>query len=139
LREGDFVSIGHAGEKSSKVKFSMRKYKCYEILEDRLGHPPSDSRPLNRCIVFKTANDLARLPHPPENHDMADSDPTGLLVDAIGDILPPETRVLPPPPEALSGLDTRFVAGVISSNEGLITVLQIGNLVSISESKKNAA
>jgi purine-binding chemotaxis protein CheW len=108
-------------------------------LEDRLGHPPSDSRPLNRCIVFKTANDLARLPHPPENHDMADSDPTGLLVDAIGDILPPETRVLPPPPEALSGLDTRFVAGVISSNEGLITVLQIGNLVSISESKKNAA
>jgi chemotaxis signal transduction protein len=70
---------------------------------------------------------------------MADSDPTGLLVDAIGDILPPETRVLPPPPEALSGLDTRFVAGVISSNEGLITVLQIGNLVSISESKKNAA
>jgi hypothetical protein len=32
LREGDFVSIGHAGEKSSKVKFSMRKYKCYEIL-----------------------------------------------------------------------------------------------------------
>lgn len=108
-------------------------------LEDRLGHTPSDSRPLSRCIVFKTANDLARLPHPPENHDMADSDPTGLLVDAIGDILPPGTRVLPAPPEALSGLDTRFVAGVISSDQGLITVLQIGNLVSISEPKKNAA
>jgi purine-binding chemotaxis protein CheW len=108
-------------------------------LEDRLGHPASDSRPLSRCIVFKTANDLARLPHPPENHDMADSDPTGLLVDAIGDILPSGTRVLPAPPEALSGLDTRFVAGVISSGQGLITVLQIGNLVSISEPKKTAA
>jgi chemotaxis signal transduction protein len=70
---------------------------------------------------------------------MADSDPTGLLVDAIGDILPPDTRVLPAPPEALSGLDTRFIAGVISSGESLITVLQIGNLVSISEPKKNAA
>jgi len=47
--------------------------------------------------------------------------------------------VLPAPPEALSGLDTRFIAGVISSGESLITVLQIGNLVSISEPKKNAA
>jgi len=108
-------------------------------LEDRLGHPPSEECPSSRCIVFKTANDLARLPHPPENHEMADSDPTGLLVDAIGDILPPGTQVLPAPPEALSGLDTRFIAGVISSEEGLITVLQIGNLVSMSEPKKNAA
>lgn len=108
-------------------------------LEDRLGHTSSDSSPSSRCIVFKTANDLARLPHPPENHEMADADPTGLLVDAIGDILPPGTRVLPAPPEALSGLDTRFIAGVISSDQGLITVLQIGNLVSMSELKKNAA
>jgi chemotaxis signal transduction protein len=108
-------------------------------LEDRLGHSSNEPRPSSRCIVFKTANDLARLPQPPENHEMADSDPTGLLVDAIGDILPPDTRVLPAPPEALSGLDTRFIAGVISSGESLITVLQIGNLVSISEPKKNAA
>jgi len=35
LREGDFVSIGHAGEKSSKAKFAMRNYKCYEILVSR--------------------------------------------------------------------------------------------------------
>lgn len=108
-------------------------------LEDRLGHSSNEPRPSSRCIVFKTANDLARLPQPPENHEMADSDPTGLLVDAIGDILPRDTRVLPAPPEALSGLDTRFIAGVISSGESLITVLQIGNLVSISEPKKNAA
>ena len=106
-------------------------------LEDRLGHPSSPTLPQNRCIVFKTANDLARLPQPPENHDMADSDPTGLLVDSIGDILPPGTRVLPAPPEALSGLDTRFIAGVISSDFGLITVLQISNLVSVAEPKKN--
>ena len=106
-------------------------------LEERLGHPVSEPRPTSRCIVFKTTNDLVRLPHPPEDHELADSDPTGLLVDAIGDILPPETRVLPAPPEALSGLDTRFIAGVISSQDSLTTVLQIGNLVSMLELKKS--
>lgn len=70
---------------------------------------------------------------------MADSDPTGLLVDSIGDILPSGAIVLPSPPEALSGLDTRFISGVISSNEGLITVLRIGALISMPESKKNLA
>jgi purine-binding chemotaxis protein CheW len=108
-------------------------------LEARLGHPTTDPRPSSRCIVFKTTNDLVRLPHPPEDHELADSDPTGLLVDAIGDILPPGTRVLPAPPDTLSGLDTRFIAGVISSEETLTTVLQIGNLVSMSEPKKNHA
>jgi purine-binding chemotaxis protein CheW len=106
-------------------------------LEERLGHPVSELRPASRCIVFKTTNDLVRLPHPPEDHELADADPTGLLVDAIGDILPPETRVLPAPPEALSGLDTRFIAGVISSQDGLTTVLQVGNLVSMLEIKKS--
>lgn len=108
-------------------------------LETRLGLETSrEERPSSRCIVFKTANDLARLPHPPENYELADSDRTGLLVDSISDIIPAGTRVFPAPPDTLSGLDTRFIAGVISSEAGLITVLQIGNLVSICETKKNA-
>lgn len=105
-------------------------------LEARLGHPDLNNKPTSRCIVFKTTNDLLRLPNPPEGYELADADPTGLLVDSIGDILPPGTVVLPPPPEALSGLDSRFVTGVISSGEKLTTVLHVGNIVSISESKK---
>lgn len=108
-------------------------------LESRLGHPFEEIRPDNRCIVFKTANDLGRLSHPPEDYEMADSDPTGILVDSIGDILPTGAIVLPAPPEALSGLDTRFIAGVISGNEGLVTVLRIGPLISMPESKKSLA
>ena len=38
-----------------------------------------------------------------------------------------------------SGLDTRFISGVISGNEGLITVLQIGALLSMPESRKSPA
>jgi len=106
-------------------------------LEARLGHSVVPNRPISRCIVFKTTNDLIRLPSPPEGYELADSDPTGLLVDAIGDILPMDTVVLPPPPETLSGLDARFVFGVISSGDSLTTVLHVGNIVSISESKRN--
>lgn len=105
-------------------------------LESRLGHPMNEPRPFNRCIVFKTSGDLARLPQPPDEYELADSDPSGLLVDAIGDILPTGTKVLPAPPEALSGLDTRFIAGVISSQNSLTTVLHIGNLVSVTEQRK---
>ena len=108
-------------------------------LEARLGHTKEEPLPTDRCIVFKTANDLARLSRPPEDCEMADSDPTGVLVDSIGDILPSGSIILPAPPEALSGLDTRFISGVISSNEGLITVLRIGALLSMPESRKNPA
>lgn len=107
-------------------------------LEARLGHPADEPRPGSRCIVFKTANDLSRLPHPPEDSDQADGDPTGLLVDAIGDILPPGIAVLPAPPDTLSRLDTRFIEGVISQGSGLTTVLRIGALVSMPEARKLA-
>lgn len=104
-----------------------------------MGHAKEAPLPTERCIVFKTANDLARLSRPPEDHDMADSDPTGVLVDSIGDILPSGAMILPAPPETLSGLDTRFISGVISNNEGLITVLRIGALLSMPESRKGLA
>jgi purine-binding chemotaxis protein CheW len=104
-------------------------------LETRLGHTAVEPLPSNRCIVFKTAVDLARLSNPPEDSAAADSDTMGILVDAIGDILPPGSPVLPAPPEALSGLDSRFIEGVISDSGQLVTVLRIGALISLVESR----
>ena len=52
-------------------------------LEFRLGLKGGVARPSNRCIVFKTASDLSRLPVPPVDAYMVDSDRTGLLVDSI--------------------------------------------------------
>lgn len=104
-------------------------------LEVRLGHAKKEVTPPNRCIVLKTAVDLARLSHPPEDSAVADSDTMGILVDSIGDILPPGTPLLPAPPEALSGLDSRFIEGVISDAGQLVTVLRIGALISLVESR----
>ncbi len=104
-------------------------------LETRLGHTAVEPLPSNRCIVFKTAVDLARLSNPPEDSAAADSDTMGILVDAIGDILPPGSPVLPAPPEALSGLDSRFIEGVIRDSGQLVTVLRIGALISLHEAR----
>ena len=104
-------------------------------LETRLGHTAVEPLPSNRCIVFKTAVDLVRLSNPPEDSAAADSDTMGILVDAIGDILPPGSPVLPAPPEALSGLDSRFIEGVISDSGQLVTVLRIGALISVHEAR----
>ena len=71
----------------------------------------------------------------PEDSAAADSDTMGILVDAIGDILPPGSPVLPAPPEALSGLDSRFIEGVISDSGQLVTVLRIGALISLHEAR----
>lgn len=104
-------------------------------LESRLGLGKKGEPPVNRCIVFKTAADLARLSNAPEDSSAAESDTMGILVDAIGDILPPGTPVLPAPPEALSGLDSRFIEGVISDAGQLVTVLRIGALISVVEAR----
>jgi purine-binding chemotaxis protein CheW len=106
-------------------------------LEFRLGLKGCDTRPINRCIVFKTASDLSRLPVPPDDAYLVDSDRTGLLVDSIGDILPSGFRILASPPEMLSGLDTRFILGVISGPQGLTTVLNVGEFISQLEPMKS--
>lgn len=104
-------------------------------LEARLGHSIGEPVPPNRCIVFKSASDLSRLSNPPEDSASADSDTMGILVEAIGDILPLGSPVLPAPPESLSGLDSRFIEGVISDSGQLVTVLRIGALISLVEAR----
>ena len=106
-------------------------------LEFRLGLKGGVARPSNRCIVFKTASDLSRLPIPPVDAYMVDGDRTGLLVDSIGDILPSGFRILASPPDILSGLDTRFILGVISGSQGLTTVLNVGEFISQLEPMKS--
>jgi purine-binding chemotaxis protein CheW len=104
-------------------------------LESRLGLVKNGEPPVNRCIVFKTAADLARLSNAPQDSSAAESDPMGILVDSIRDILPPGPPLLPAPPEALSGLDSRFIEGVISDEGQLVTVLRIGALISVVEAR----
>lgn len=98
-------------------------------LHCRLGLEPPSAPPLERCVVFKTAAELARLAHPPADADQAGSDLVGILADEIGDILPRPERVLPPPPETMSRLRQDCLAGVLPRADGLLTLLKTGALL----------
>ena len=99
-------------------------------LDHRLGLTPKTDTGGTRCIVFKTAAELARLAHPPADAEQASQDLLGLIVDAVGDILPRPDTVLAPPPETLSGLDHTCIAGVVPRAEGLVTLLHVGAVLS---------
>ena len=100
-------------------------------LDQRLGLAPQSRQPSSRCVVFKSSVELARLAAPPAEAELAGTDLLGLLVDEVGDILTRPDTVLPPPPELLSGLDHACAAGVIPRPEGLITLLNIGAVLSL--------
>lgn len=95
-------------------------------LNVRLGLEAATHAAPERCVVFKTAAELARLAPPPADADQAGADLVGLVVDAIGDILPRPEAILPPPPEALSGLRQACVAGLLPRADGLVTLLHLG-------------
>jgi purine-binding chemotaxis protein CheW len=107
----------------------------------RLGYakPTSTGGVGTRCIVFKTADELARLPVAPEGADAAEPDRAGILVDAVADILSVSGPILPAPPESLSGVDGSCIAGVISSPHGLISVLNIAALLTPPRPKRATA
>ncbi len=100
-------------------------------LDNRLGVAAAAEMPSNRCIVFKTAAELARLAVQPDDARHAGPDLLGIVVDEIGDILNEDEALLPPPPETLSGLDHDCIAGVLPRPEGLVTKLNVGALLSV--------
>jgi purine-binding chemotaxis protein CheW len=100
-------------------------------LDRRLGYPAPEKPATARCIVFKTSNELARLPHPPDDAAHAGSDLVGILVDAVGDILTGSADLLPPPAQALTRLDPACIRGVLARPEGLVALLNIGHLLTV--------
>ena len=99
-------------------------------LEVRLGMVPARTPPVERCIVFKTAAELAPLATPPADACQAGPDMAGILVDTIGEIIPAGTEILPAPPDALSGIDPACTSGVVALRDSLAIVLKIGAILS---------
>jgi len=101
-------------------------------LDQRLGLKAQTTQPSSHCVVFKSTVELARLAHQPAEVEKAGTDLLGIIVEEVGDILTRPDNLLPPPPELLSGMDHACVAGVIPRQAGLITLLNIGALLSLS-------
>ena len=107
-------------------------------LDARLGLA-SGTLPTERCIVFKTAAELATLPIPPEDASQAGLDMAGILVDTIGEIIPSGTEILPAPPETLSGIDPTCTSGVVALRDSLAVVLKIGSFLTAGNTQPHGA
>ncbi len=59
----------------------------------------------------------------------------GLLVDRIDDIILADPKLIEPPPSNVSGVTGEYFTGILKTDEALISILDVHNLLAI-ESKK---
>jgi purine-binding chemotaxis protein CheW len=76
----------------------------------RLGLPARGLTPASHNIILK-------------------NEPVGLLVDAMGEILPVEAEGIEPAPGNTRGLDPRFLEGVVTLPSGLLVTLDVTPLL----------
>ena len=55
----------------------------------------------------------------------------GLLVDRIDDIVLADPKLIEPPPSNVSGVTGEFFTGILKTDDSLITILDIHNLLSL--------
>ena len=55
----------------------------------------------------------------------------GLLVDRIDDIVTADPNLIEPPPSNVSGVTGEFFTGILKTEDSLITILDIHNLLSL--------
>jgi purine-binding chemotaxis protein CheW len=89
-------------------------------LKSRLGKPdPSDNSDQNWVLVARAGNG-----------------DVGFLVDSVTRILKVEPdEILPPPDLILSGLRSRYIQGVCSSEDGMFVVLDLNSILMADEIK----
>lgn len=79
------------------------------------------------CVILKTTSELGH--RHPDLVDQAVSDPVGLLVDEIGDIITVGDKAIETPPANIGGVDRRFLIGVIKLESDLMAVLKASEVL----------
>jgi purine-binding chemotaxis protein CheW len=86
-----------------------------------------------RCIVLKTAQEVKPLVEQGLIDDEVPDDVTGVLVDAIGDMISVDSADIVPPPANVNGVDARFLSGVVRLEEELVATLRLGEILKLNE------
>ncbi|EKD28144.1 MAG: CheW2 [uncultured bacterium] len=85
--------------------------------------------PNSRCIVLKTTQELRKNRDDGFLEENTSNDWIGLVVDSMGDVITVPEEEISPPPANLSGLDSKFLAGVVNRNSELLVLLKISEVV----------
>lgn len=97
----------------------------------RLGVEKQEIRTDARCIVLKTTPELNKTRSDGFMEEDTSLDWLGLVVDEMGDVITVNENDIAPPPANLSGLDSRFISGVVSLQNNLLILLKISELVAV--------
>jgi purine-binding chemotaxis protein CheW len=94
-----------------------------------LGLPLREIRPESRCLILKSAEEVAPL----AAAGLVDAEPVGeavgLLVDGISDVILPGAQGVGPPPANANGIDADHLRGVVQLEDRLLLVLCLKRLL----------
>lgn len=96
----------------------------------RLGFEARQLSDRSRCIVLKTAAELALLPQSAEIEGEMTSEMVGLFVDRIGDMITVSDKEIQAPPANFGNIDSRYLDGVIQLEADLLVILKISEALS---------
>lgn len=97
----------------------------------KLGLGKRDISEKTRLIIIKTDGELSEFAI--EQGIKTSDDPVGLLVDKIGDVISTEEEEIEPPPANMDIEDLKYVRGVIKTDEKLLTILVLNQLLMIED------
>ena len=95
----------------------------------RLGLGSRNIGPASRCIVLKTTSDMAMNRSKTLSDDSTSDDLIGLLIDRVGDMITLTDEDLEPAPANISGVDNKFISGVVKLPNGLMVALRTGEIL----------
>jgi len=93
----------------------------------RLGHDALPVKDSSHIVILKHGANTAQGNG---RNQGGTQDLMGLLVDAIGDVVEAEASLAEAPPANLTDAEERFLSGVLKTDEGLLVLLNLQELLS---------
>jgi purine-binding chemotaxis protein CheW len=97
----------------------------------RLGLEKSEIMSSSRCIVLKTAHELANRHMSDDVVKSASADQVGFLVDSVADMVSVSEGEIASPPANLGQVSDKFLTGVVKLEHGLVGLLDVGRILQI--------
>ena len=93
----------------------------------RLGHEPLPVKDSSHIVILKSGASAVQADG---RNQGGSQDLTGLLVDAIGDVVEADAFLAEAPPANLTEAEERFLSGVLKTDQGLLVLLNLQELLS---------
>lgn len=94
----------------------------------RLGIPKGEFTENSHNIIIKGGAEL-RVAGVDADQARALTDPSGLLVDSIGDVVVADDQDVEPPPANVGTVDAAFLQGVLQKDDALIAILDVPRML----------